>query len=404
MKRNLIALAVSAAVVAPTMAMAEGEVKVYGRAQVEIASFSKDDNNDDVNKKADGISVVDNAMGRVGVMATEDLGGGLKGLAKFEFKLDTADGDSSGSISLTKRELFVGLKGSNWGQLELGRLKSEYKYKGGVKYDPFVATTLEARGNGGMTGNEFNGAADYINDAVGDDVASGISAYGHNSFLSNQIGYRSPKFGGFSFGATYGPEEEDGAYTIGAKFEMPMFEIIAAAVGSGDALSNFGGGGPAPAGGSAPARQEDSTQEYSAAKFGGQVKLAGAHKISLQYEMSTVDLDIDGAGNAADTVSGDWDTLFLGYQGTFGKATFVAQYGQQEASGDLWKDDADAEPDTNTYMALGAIYKFSKLTRVFGGYRVTDRQVLKTNTDGDDVWTDDGGESVISIGLRKDFK
>jgi predicted porin len=390
MKRNLIALAVSAAVVAPTMAMAEGEVKVYGRAQVEVASFSADDNASYKDGKDDGVRVVDQSMGRIGVLATEDLGGGLTGIAKMEFKIDTADGDAStassvdvetdnagnitdvdvGSVgvSLTKRELMVGLKGSNWGQVELGRLKSEYKYKGGVKYDPFTATTLEARGNAGMSSGQ----------------------YGHNSFNSNLIGYRSPKFGGFSFGATYGLEEQDGMYTLGLKFEMPMFEVIAAAVSKGDRDLTIGG-------------NADGDSEYEAFKVGGQVKLAGgAHKISLQYEdAETTDYD-EVAGQLESGTEAE-SYIYANYIGTFGKAQFVAAYGI--ATSDA-KDADDKERDDATYMAIGAIYKFSKMTRVFGGYRMTDVQGIdrdQTSTTFGE-WEDDYGESVISIGLRKDFK
>jgi len=361
MKKNLIALAVSTAIVAPA-AMA-GDVTVYGRAQVEVASFSMDDNNPGKDGKGDGVAVLDNAMGRIGVKASEDLGGGMKGITVLEYKIDTADGDSNdkSGISLTKRETMVGLKGDNWGQVELGRLKSEYKYTGGVKYDPFVATTLEARNNGGMTGGEW----------------------GHSSFNSNMIGYRSPNWSGFSFGLTYGPENDDSSFTAAAKYNHKMFEVFVSAVGTGDLYkkSNISAGAD--------------EYEYNAVKFGGQVKLAGGnHKISLQYEQGT-DKETPVGGTADE---GDNNVLFVGYQGKFGNSTFVAQFGQYEYTGELSKDVNGKEMDTATYMAIGAIYKFSKTTRVFGGYRVTDNQEIVAGE-----WKDDGGENVVSIGLRKDF-
>ena len=46
---------------------------------------------------------------------------------------------------LTDREVMVGLRG-RFGDFETGRIRTPYRYLGGVKYDPFVATALEQRG------------------------------------------------------------------------------------------------------------------------------------------------------------------------------------------------------------------------------------------------------------------
>lgn len=330
MKRSLIALAVSAAVIAPA-AMA-GDVTVYGRAQVELGSISYQDGAG----QEDGLGVADNAMGRVGVKASEDLGGGMKALARFEFKADTADNTSSGKTdaAITAREAFVGLKGG-FGQVELGALKQGYKYAGGVTYDPFVATYLQARGNGGMT---FKPAADEL---------------GHGKFHTNALGYGG-KFGPVKLRLTYGPSENDGSLTASGKFSNPMFEVFLAIVDSGDKLG--------------------ATTSYSATKLGGQFRMAGgAHKISAQYEMA----ENDNAGTTTEPTN-----LFVGYQGKFGKNMFVAQFGME--------DNDAATLNETSYLALGAIHKFSKTTRVFGGYRNTD-------ADADDR------ESVVSIGMRKDF-
>ncbi|MGD8940819.1 MAG: porin [Gammaproteobacteria bacterium] len=383
MKKNLIAMAV-AALVAPVIASAEDDVTVYGMAQVEVASIDPQGDRDTY------VDVVDNARGRLGVVATEDLGSGLKGLAKFEFKLDTADGNSSTvcenltttapelnldtngdgvadaydhdgdgtadalpltgascsstGVALTSRELFVGLKGG-FGQVELGRLKSAYKYAGGVAYDPFVTTTLEARKNGGMSKGDF----------------------GHTGFVSKSVGYNSPKLGPVGLRVTYAPSEDDSAYTASAKAEFKMGEVIVALADQGDRAGK---------------------NEYSAWKVGGQLRLAGgAHKLALQYEGTE---QKDATKDPAKTTKPTF--VFAGYQGTFGKSTFVAQFGLNDS--DVKDDPKTADKNESkdiTYYALGAIYKFSKNTRVFGGYRVSDVD-------------DDSGQSVISIGMRKDFK
>lgn len=329
MKRSLIALAVSTAIVAPA-AMA-GDVTVYGIAQVEIANV------DDQAQPSltDGVTTVDNANGRVGFKASEDLGGGLTGLAKFELKADTANGGITGA-----RESMVGLKGG-FGQFELGNLKSAYKYSGGVKYDPFVATMLEARGNGGMVAKPAVGGTTF-------------GALGQSAFHAKTLGYRGA-FGPVKVGLTYGPSENDGSMTAAAKFSNAMMEAFVAIVDSADL---------------------NAVNSYSATKIGGQFRMAGgAHKISAQYEMGSTDTGV---------VSTDPTNLFVGYQGKFGKNLFVAQFG-------TFDEDTGAAVDASaTYLAIGAIHKFSKMTRVFGGFRSTDAD-------------DDSGEDVISVGLRKDF-
>ncbi|MDH5324583.1 MAG: porin [Gammaproteobacteria bacterium] len=326
MKRSLIALAVSSAVIAPA-AMA-GDVTVYGRAQVEVSSISYQN----AATGTDGVQLQDVGHGRLGFKASEDLGDGLTGMAVLEFKTNTADG---AAVSLSDRETMVGLKGS-FGQVELGNLKQAYKYAGGVKYDPFVASSLEARNNGGMVHKATN-----------------FSAGGQASFHSSAIGYRG-KFGPVAVALTYGAEEGDGSMTAAAVFNAPAFEALVALADSGDSA----GAG----------------NSYSATKIGGQFRMAGgAHKISAQYEMGSIE-----TGGATT----DPTTLFVGYQGKFGKNLFVAQIGAH---------DNDAATNSGTsYMAVGAIHTFSKTTRVFGGYR---------NTDADT----ETRESVVSIGLRKDF-
>jgi predicted porin len=353
MKKNLIAMAVAAAASVPFVASAEDAITVYGLAQVEVGN---------VDPQASGqdsyVTETDNANGRVGVAATEDLGGGLKGLAKFEFRIDTADGAASSGVALTGRELFVGLAGG-FGQAELGRLKSAYKYAGGVAYDPFVATLLEARTKGkGMSGGDF----------------------GQGGFLSNHIGYSSPKLGPVDFRVTYGPSTDDSSYTADVKASFKMGEVFVAFADEGDRMLVKSATTSATTG----ITTTNTYKDYSAVKVGGQLKFAGgAHKISAQYEMlDTKVVTTNDANSNTSTSSPKPKYFFIGYQGNFGKSTFVAQLGSSD------QDVTDGEA---TYFALGAFYNFSKETSVYGGYKNTDQKDKK-------------GESVITIGLRKTFK
>jgi predicted porin len=327
MNKKLLALAVGAALGTAPM-MASAGVKVYGQAQVEIAS-------EDAGTASSQTTVEDNARGRMGVKASEKLGNGMTAIAKFEWKIDTTEGGRDTG----QRESFVGLKGG-FGTLQLGNLKSGYKYTGGVKYDPFVATNLEARGTGGMSKGEL-----------------GNGSFGHNSFMNNAIGYMSPKMGALSAWVTYSPDEagtskgSDGDYTLGVKYKAKNFEVFVAAVNNDDAAGGDG------------------------VKFGGQFKM-GMHKISAQVE--------NLSGNTGNTAIGnvDADLWFVGYQGKFGNNILVAQFGNRDVDG--------AANDTD-YYALGVIHKMSKQTRVFAGFRSTDGGTSATETD------------VFSIGMRKDF-
>jgi len=310
MNKKILALAVGSALAMPMVAQAK--VVVYGHAQVEIGNI--DTGSSDQN------FTTDNARGRIGIKASEKLGNGWTAFAKFEFRTNTSDGTQTGgdnNAALVSREQAIGIKGS-FGTVEFGRIKTPYKYFGGVTYDPFVATTLEARGNGGQTGGRF----------------------GHNNFLSNSIGWKSNSFNGISVWAVVSIDEQDtvttvagaaadnitngsdGDYSVGIRYKNGPLEVGVAVI-------------------------NDDSANLDRTKFFGQYKW-GNHKVSLSYE------DTDATT--------DSETYFIGYQLRSGNNTFVAQFGNTEP---------DVGSDTD-YYAIGLIHHLSKKTRVFGGFRNTD--------------------------------
>ncbi|HHC73259.1 MAG TPA: porin, partial [Thiotrichales bacterium] len=321
---------------------AEAGVKWYGQLQMEVSSESLD-----ITGKAfdgvvvqklgnyDGVTVDDNKRGRLGVKVSEDLGNGLKALAKFEWQVDTSDADAyDGS-----RESYVGLTGG-WGTFLAGSLKSPYKYTGGVKYDPFVTTQLEARRYGGMS----------------------TGTLGHNAFINDAVAYASPNMNGFNVIVGYVFDESintgvgapiDGSLVASAKYGTKAWEVFVAG-----------------------AYGDNGVDGYDATKFGGKFKFGGGHEVVAQYEI------IDAMGT-------DESILFAGYHYTMGKTMFVAQMGLGTAE---LADDQDS-----TYFAIGAVHKLSKKTRVFGGYRSTSVDNA-AGTTGNDY---DG--SALSLGLRVDF-
>jgi len=387
MKRNLVAVAVTSAVgatavVAVTPVMADATA--YGRAQVEVVSTNYDDKD-----AKDGISMVDNSQGQFGLKASEDLGNGWTALAKFEFKVDTVDNDvgakpksksvttltttvnatattktttTLGGLSVTARETMVGLK-NDAVQVELGNLKQAYKYAGGVTYDPFVATVLEARGNEGMTGK------------VGDLINAGLKSmkyscsgcgnandFGHASFIDNAIAIQGGS-GPIKARLNYGPSEGDGSYGLAVTFEQDAFEVGVAATNTGDKLGDAKSTG-----------NPDLTIKYSSNKLFGQYRM-GPHKVSLQYEAGKVDYDVD---------SYNVKTTYIDYNMKMGNNLFDIALGQTDydCSGDGCKP---------KFTRVAVRHSMSKTSSLFAGYRKTDADGAKDR------------ESVISVGLRQDF-
>jgi predicted porin len=297
MNKKLLALAVGAAFGAAPM-FASAAVTVYGHAQVEVGSV--DDGT------TDQTVVEDNARGRIGIKASEKLGNGMTAIAKYEFRTDTADNRRTADGGpLTAREAFVGLKG-NFGTVQAGNLKSAYKYSGGVKYDPFVATLIEARGANGMTGG----------------------AFGHNGFLGNHLSYMTPKMGGFKGWATYSPDEGAGTggdYSFALQYGQKAWEAFVAGV------------------------RNDTPTGFDAIKFGGMYKF-GNFKITGQYEQ----LSFETAGTP------DRDVYFVGGQAKFGNNVLVAQFGNTEQGA--------ADLDYYTVGLIHNLSKKTRLTAGFRSF------------------------------------
>jgi predicted porin len=372
MNKKLLAMAVSAAMFAPVAAQAD--VSVYGRVQVE---YSVED--------SDGVSgsiqaVDDNAgQSRLGFKFSEKLGDGLTAFGKLEFRLDAADNSSNGtngnstavSGALGQRDAHVGLK-SSWGSLAAGSFHSPYKTAGGVKWDPMIATHLQARRAGGMTG--------------------GAGFGGHNGFVRNAIQYKSPNVNGFHAEFMIAPDETNSS------------------AGNGDGGTGAGPGDDNDYGLSvqykngpwhaifAHTRDNNTTEDQKLTKVGLQWK-GGAWTLAGQYE-DVNDVSASGhtvnAGTTPGPIGGesyrpgagdDANVLWLNAQFKAGNNIFTASYGNTDV------DDAGGADFEYDYWMVGIIHKFSKKTRIFGGYTQTDGD-SNGNTDDRDAWT---------VGIRQDF-
>ena len=325
MNKKLIAAAVAAGFVAAAPA-AQAEIKVYSHVQFELTDTDADGSANDTMK------VTDNQRGRLGVKGGHDLGGGLRSFAIAEFDFvggnqdaefgrgDRGDvggkgGDDEGN-GFRVREINAGLKGS-FGAIGLGTVKSAYKYAGGVKYDPFVTTQLEARGVS-MTG----------------------STSGHNGFLNNAFVYTG-KFGMAKIHATYSLDDtdrdsgtennDDGELSLALSFGSKTWEAGFAYYDEGVSVATD---------------NTENTKLFGKMSFGNNTILG-------QYEISD-----NGAATNNET-----EYVWLGYQLKVGSGMVNVQYGMV---------DPDGNNNDRNMITVGYIHKFNKQSRIFAGYQTVD--------------------------------
>lgn len=394
MNKKFLAIAVAAAL-APVAAAAD--VTVYGRVQAEYSV-------EDTDRAGGSYQSVDDEAGqsRLGFKFDEKLGGGMTAFGKVEFRIDAADNTNTGTNGATpygsnnraavgQRDAFVGIK-SSWGSIAAGSFHSPYKTAGGVKWDPMVATHLQARRAGGMSG--------------------GAGLGGHNGFVRNAIQYVSPNVNGFQVEFMIAPDETNplagnGVGTVGTN-----------AIGGDDndyGLSVQYKNGPWHA---IFAHTRDnttlSTGDQTLTKVGLRWK-SGAWTLAGQYEdindvSASNGSSLPGTSNSVNAggtpgaIAGDAGGVYrpgtgddaqvywLNAQYTAGNNTFTASYGNTDVNGQSTDPDYDHD-----YWMVGVIHKFSKQTRIFGGYTETSGDKDADNAGGKkdrDAWT---------VGIRKDF-
>ena len=387
MNKKLLAVAIGAALSTPMLVQAD--VKIGGAAQVEIAVEEVQTTAGTVSTTDTTVTTEDNSRGRFWITADEDLGGGMKGLAHFEFRVDTTGvcaaetGGSAGCVasSANTREKWVGLQ-TKLGTVKLGSVQQPYKYAGGVKWDAFVTTNLEARGNGGMSGGVF----------------------GHNNFFDNAVNYSSPSFAGVSFGLAYSFDDvstdtgtaasntadpatavplqavtaDDGDYSIAVEWKSSFgLNLVAALSHNADntAASNV----------------PSSNATTDATKIGAKFTFAKNFAVIGQYEQ------IEGSRVAGGIDVIDDKVYFIAFNATIGPVLIALQYGNTEQGGSVQGSGGLATNNDIDYLALGAFYNFSKTFNVFTGYRITDStQTLPAVVN--DVET-----QVFTLGMRKTF-
>lgn len=343
MNKNLIALAVGATIAAAPIVATQADVKLWGRLEVEVVGLDGGDATTQGNFDNETAMGDANGMSRWGIDASKDLGNGLKAIGRYAFKMNPSNGSTAGSgdsgIS-GARDQWVGLKGG-WGAVILGRQPTPYKMNGGVKWDPYVATFMQARAGGGMSGG----------------------ALGHESFVNDVIAYASPKFAGIKFQVGYVPDQtsgNDGTVTAGGTGTWGPIDVIAAYT-----KANVVG-------------DDDTKQGKVGVRYKGNGLTA-----AIQYE------DVDAVGGVKVngnrlTAIGAGSVLFLNLGYKFGNTLIAGNYGTVDAD-----NTALGTPGQDVdYWALGARYYFAKKVSTYIGYAET-----KTDTK----------YSMFGAGMRYDF-
>ena len=333
MKKSLIAAAIAAGMAAPLAANAG--VATYGQMYAGINSIDNDGTATVTQNDNDG-------RGRMGFKASEELGGGMTAFAKYEFQVDANDAAAAGGCGeiTCQRDSFVGIK-AGWGAISMGRMHGAYKTAGGVKWDPFVATHLQARGNGGM--------------------AKG--GYAQNGFISQLVQYKSPKISGvqFQYQTSVLDDGDDNTYT--GSEGSNLYSIKYTGV-KGLALIYA----------SAKKATAGVADDIKNTKFGAKYKIN--KKMAVVFQSESAEATSSGAG----------DYTYLNFSYKAGKHNFVV------ANGSLAADAADSDV---SYFAVGDVIKLSKKSHLTIGYRTTTKETGAATADTD--------YTSFTVGLRQNF-
>jgi predicted porin len=202
MKKQAIALAISAAFAAPVFA--QSSVTLYGVIDQGI----------DYTNNAGGSHVYEMASGyaqgsRWGLKGSEDLGGGMKAIFQLENGFNASNGALGQGGRMFGRQAYVGLADNTYGTITLGR-----------QYDSVVDYLAQTTANGNWAGYLF--AHPFDNDNT------------DNSFrLDNAIKYASPSIAGFQFGGAYAFSNDTNfannrAYSFGGQYQNGGLLVAAA--------------------------------------------------------------------------------------------------------------------------------------------------------------------------------
>lgn len=342
MNKKIIALAVASAMAAPLAAQAEATV--YGKAHLSIDKYSSDY----TTNAGDDFEVASRAS-RVGVKASEDLGGGLKAIAQMEFQIDMAD-DNNGDDFIKGRNAVVGLAG-DFGTFVVGRHDTPYKMS--------------------------TGKLEYFGDTVADSntTAPGNQPFLHDVRADNAIAYISPNLNGLTIAAAVIPGEDT---TNSVDDNGAADDNKANGLTDSTSIALMYSAGPIYVSVANEVLNKEifaDDEQYSKTRLG--VGYSGVANLDLSFVYEAKDTGPDDA-------DADPTTMVLAAKYAMGANSLRAAY-------HTITEEAEDTEDSATMLSLGVYHSFSKSTSSYVVYR---------NLDGE---ADNVDVSALSLGMEMSF-
>lgn len=349
MNKKLLVAAVGASL-AMAVGAAQADVKIGGSIHMSLDNLDRD------NAADKGDWFVSNNSSFLYINASEDLGGGMKGVAHFEFAMSnlgtssTSQSDSletsTGAVN-TNRDNYVGVSGG-FGMVALGNRNSPIKIAG-RKTDLFWSEQLGEN-----------------------------RAIMHQGFfdtrIANAVMYNSPSFGGWKVDLTYGTEDDYGSdaadLNAGVSGKIGPVELWVAY-----------------------RKQELAVNDTSGYRVGAKAGFGPIVVTGLYQHQS----DIGGVGGR------DRDSYAAAVGFKMGNSLIKAQYAKADGRDDL------ATSDGADQISVGFDHSLSKTTKVYVTYAKTSNDAAGTfgiggNGHGEAAIPGAGKDAKgFSIGIDKAF-
>jgi len=368
MKRNLLALAVGAAIAMPGVALADAAT-IYGRMDLSLDRVSIDNDTGGANDDGSNWEVNSHAS-RFGVKGDADLGSGLKALYKIEWQVDADDG----SDTLKARNRYVGLSGG-FGTVLLGMMDTPLKSAQG-KVDQFNDWSGDI-GNVLIGEYRAKNVISYTSPKIADVVTLSIAL---PQIEENETFGCATKYDGASIDTT---DCDDGLFDVISASVVYSQKNVYAALAYDQAMPSSIAAVSSAAGGGVFFDEE--TTRYDTVRLVGSIT-AGNMQFGAIYSVSEQNDDYIPSGDKEIEVDG----YLLSGALTMNKLVLKAQYGL--SAYDLGEDDADV-----SLLSFGADYVFTKQTKVYANYNMWELDAEDGN--------DDGELSIdsLSVGMQHKF-
>lgn len=299
-------------------AICHANVTLYGRIYAEAAKQTSGKGGTKLD--ADTLDDTRNA-GLIGLKLNQEVSDGVTVFGKYEFVMNAP----SATNDFQARDSYVGFEG-RYGSFALGRFDGAYKTTGGIDFDPFAYTSLEARDSGAMSGSD----------------------YGTDGFISRAVQYQSPLVGNsdathfqgvFQYGmdsSTGVTDADRGSYLAGLTFGYGPADLVGAVA-------------------------HDKARDKSNTKFGVRIRTGQITYVFQSEHVEEGGFDPNGAGNF----------LYGGVEYRNGSINYVAQVGNYRSQ---------SVSSDGSYLALGIQYFFAGNIWMNVGYRDTQSDIDSLNS------------------------